>query len=76
MGPNLFGLLGRETGQAVGYDYSIANKERKLLWTKESLFTYLEKPRRVIPGTKMAFNGIKDPETRAHVVAYIEQMCK
>lgn len=76
IGPNLFGLIGRKTGEAVGYDYSPANKGRNLLWTRESLFTYLEKPRRTIPGTKMAFNGIKDAEARANVVAYIESMTK
>ena len=76
IGPNLHGLLGRKTGQAPGYNYTTANKERNLLWTPESLFIYLEKPRRVIPGTKMAFNGLKDAQARADVIYYIQSMCK
>lgn len=76
IGPNLHGLLGRKTGQAPGYNYTAANRERNLLWTPESLFTYLEKPRRVIPGTKMAFNGLRDVQQRADVVAYIQSKCK
>ena len=28
IGPNLYGLIGRKTGQAPGYDYTDANKKK------------------------------------------------
>ena len=41
-------------------------------WTPEELFVYLADPQATIPGTKMIFPGIKDPQKRADVIAYLE----
>ena len=42
-----------------------------IAWTPEKLFQYLENPRRVVPGTTMAFAGIGDPQRRADLIAYL-----
>ena len=44
-----------------------------MTWTEETLFTYLENPRGFMPGTKMAFAGLRDPQQRADVIAYLKQ---
>ena len=65
MGPNLFGLFGRKTGAVEGYLYTSANKDKGITWEEDTLFEYLENPKKYIPGTKMAFAGLKKPQERA-----------
>ena len=72
-GPNLFGMFGRKTGQAEGYSYSKANIEKNITWNEETLFEYLKAPKKYIPGTKMVFAGIKKPQERIAVIAYIKE---
>ena len=69
IGPSLHGIVGRTAGSIAGYTYSAANKNSGITWTPEKLFQYLENPQRVVPGTKMAFPGIPDPQKRADVIA-------
>nr|QNF22890.1 putative cytochrome c-2 [Lycosa tarantula] len=71
-GPNLHGVIGRKTGQAPGFAYTDANKKKGIVWTKETLFEYLDNPRKYIPGTKMVFAGLKKPQDRADLIAYLE----
>lgn len=72
IGPSLHEVVGRAAGTVAGYTYSAANKNSGITWTPEKLFQYLEKPQRVVPGTKMAFPGIPDPQKRADVIAYLQ----
>lgn len=76
VGPNLNGLIGRKTGQAAGFPYSDANITKGITWSKDTLFEYLENPKKYIPGTKMVFAGIKKPQERADLIAYLEQATK
>ncbi|XKL67111.1 hypothetical protein PGB90_010531 [Kerria lacca] len=76
VGPNLYGIIGRKTGQAPGYKYSDANVSKGIVWSKETLFEYLENPKKYIPGTKMVFAGIKSDKERANLIAYIIDQCK
>lgn len=72
-GPNLHGLIGRKTGQVPGFDYTEANIKKGVTWGKETLFEYLLDPKKYIPGTKMVFAGLKKPQERADLIAYIEK---
>ncbi len=72
IGPSLAGIIGRAAGTVEGYNYTEANANSGITWTKEKMFQYLENPMRVIPGTKMAFAGLKDAQDRADVIAYLE----
>lgn len=74
VGPSLHGLQGRTSGQIPGYAYSAANKVSGIVWTNEILFQYLESPQRVIPGTKMTYTGLKDPQQRANLIAYLDTL--
>ncbi|KAK7901787.1 hypothetical protein WMY93_018556 [Mugilogobius chulae] len=51
-GPNLWGLFGRKTGQAEGFSYTDANKDRGIIWSEETLMEYLENPRSTFLGPK------------------------
>ncbi|WP_234038251.1 cytochrome c family protein [Erythrobacter sp. YJ-T3-07] len=71
-GPSLHGVVGREAGSIADFNYSDANKSSGITWTPEELFVYLADPQATIPGTKMIFPGLKDPQKRADVIAYLE----
>ena len=71
VGPSLWGVVGRKSGSVPGYTYSKANKESGIVWTAAELNTYLEAPQKVVKGTKMAFAGLKKPEDRANVIAFL-----
>jgi len=73
VGPSLAGLFGRKAGTAEGYSYSDAMKNSGITWGDDTLFKYLEKPKDVVPGTKMAFPGLKEEQDRKDVIAYLKQ---
>ncbi len=72
VGPSLWGVVGRKASTIPNYTYSAANKKSGLGWDAPTLYKYLEAPQKVVPGTKMAFGGIKDPQKRADVIAYLK----
>jgi cytochrome c len=76
IGPSLHAVVGRKAGEIAGFSYSAANKESGITWTAEKLYQYLEKPARVVPGTKMAFAGLAKGQDRADVIAYLSTAAK
>ncbi|WP_310496695.1 cytochrome c family protein [Sandarakinorhabdus sp.] len=72
VGPSLHGVVGRTAGTVAGFKYSIANKSSGVTWAPDVLFTYLEAPQKFMPGTRMAFAGLKKPQDRADVIAYLK----
>lgn len=76
IGPNLHGLIGRKTGQAPGFSYTDANIKKGITWNEDTLFQYLENPKKYIPGTKMAFGGLKKPKDRNDLITYLAKATK
>ncbi len=73
VGPELNGLNGRKSGAAEGYSYSDANKKSGITWDEATFKEYIKDPRAKIPGTKMAFAGIKNEKETADLWAYLAQ---
>ena len=71
VGPSLYGVIGREAGSIDGFIYSEANADSGFTWTPEILFEYLKAPREYLPGTRMAYPGLKDAQDRADLIAYL-----
>ncbi|MEM1351099.1 MAG: cytochrome c family protein [Pseudomonadota bacterium] len=71
-GPYLYGVVGREKAAADGFGYSDALASMGGEWTPENLSAFLENPSAYAPGTSMSFAGLRKPEERADVIAYIE----
>jgi cytochrome c2 len=79
VGPPLNNIVGAKAGSQEGFKYSKAMTEKGeggLTWTEETLNTYLHKPKDVVPGTKMAFPGLKKDDDRANVIAYLKTFSK
>ncbi|KGO72129.1 Cytochrome c, class IA/ IB [Penicillium italicum] len=72
VGPNLHGLFGRKTGSSEGYAYTDANKQAGVEWNEDTLFSYLENPKKFIPGTKMAFGGLKKTKERNDLITWLK----
>jgi len=76
VGPPLNGAVGRPVASWPGYSYSPALEKLKgteKTWTEAALDKWLDNPRAVAPGTKMIFPGLKQPQQRADVIAYLKQ---
>ncbi|HTP82841.1 MAG TPA: cytochrome c family protein [Alphaproteobacteria bacterium] len=74
LGPTLFGVVGRKAGSVEGFRYSTANKDSGITWTPEVLDEYLKDPKAKVPGTIMAFAGLKNDTERQNVIAYLETL--
>lgn len=72
VGPNLFGVVGRKRA-ATAFAYSDAMKAKGGAWDAESINQFVTKPKDFVPGTKMAFPGLKKPQDRADVILYLQK---
>lgn len=74
VGPSLHAVVGRAAGSVPDYRYSKAMAASGVVWTDEALEAYLENPRTHVPGTKMSFAGVSDPQRRRDLVAYLKTL--
>jgi cytochrome c len=73
-GPHLNGILGRVIGSVEGFAYSQPMKDAGsggAVWDAASLDAFLADPKGTMPRNKMAFAGLRKPEDRAAVIAYL-----
>src|ERR1700753_4377116 len=73
VGPELNGLDGRKAGTVPDYNYSDANKNSGITWNEAQFKEYIKDPRAKVPGTKMAFAGIKNEKEVNDLWAYVAQ---
>ena len=71
VGPNLHGVFARRIGTKPDYAYSEAARSAGFAWDPAQLDRWLTDPRGFLPGTKMAFAGVKEPADRRDVIAYL-----
>lgn len=72
VGPSLAGIYGTKAGEIPGYAFSDALKQSGLTWDDATLDAWLQSPSKLVPGTKMVFFGMPDPEKRKQVIEYIK----
>jgi cytochrome c len=73
LGPPLNGLDGRAAGTISGFNYSEANKSSGITWNDASFAEYIKNPMQRMPGTRMAFAGIRDDKDIGNLWAYLKQ---
>jgi cytochrome c len=74
-GPYLKGVVGRKAASVEGYKYSddlLALGQAGIVWDEGNLDKYLENPKSMAPKGKMAFPGLKKPNERADVIAFLK----
>ncbi|MEL6584105.1 MAG: cytochrome c family protein [Pseudomonadota bacterium] len=71
VGPYLWGVVGRDIGAIDGFRYSDAMAGFGNAWTPENLNQFLIAPSEYMPGTAMAYRGLRDVEDRANLIAYM-----
>ncbi|NJO56197.1 MAG: cytochrome c family protein [Rhodospirillales bacterium] len=75
VGPNLWAIVGAPHAHIDGFNYSSAIADLKdKPWSYEELDAFLEAPKKYAPGTKMTFAGLRKPEDRAAVIAYLRTL--
>jgi cytochrome c len=73
VGPVLNGIEGRKSGTIGDYNYSEANKKAEITWSADTFKDYIQNPMAKVPGTKMAFAGIKNEKEIGDLWAYLKQ---
>jgi cytochrome c len=76
-GPHLYGVVGRPEGSVPDFAYSdgmLAHNAAGDIWTYENINTFITKPSDYVPGTKMNFAGVRTPEERADILAYLQTL--
>jgi cytochrome c2 len=75
LGPSLAGVYGTKAGHlGAEFQYSQQMLDSGMAWNEANLDRYLADPRGTIPGTKMAFAGVKDASKRAEIIAYLKTL--
>jgi len=74
VGPNLWGILGEDVAHLADFPYSRAMANYEGVWTYENMYNYLENPQGYLPGTNMAFAGLKQQRQRLNILAYMREM--
>ena len=73
-GPDLMGVVGRKPGTEAGFSYSPAMQAfggKTPIWDYDHLYEFLKNPQAYVSGTKMTFVGLKKPEDRINIIAFL-----
>ncbi len=74
VGPNLWNIVNRPVAATEGFRFSEALTGRGGEWTYEELNGFLAKPREWVPGTAMSYAGMRSPDDRANMVAWLRSL--
>jgi cytochrome c len=73
-GPNLWGVEGRAPASHAGFAYSDGMKgfaAKQPVWDYEHIYEFVKNPQAYVSGTKMTFVGLKQPQDRINVIAFL-----
>ncbi len=72
VGPNLYGVVGGPMAHVASFEYSASLAGFGKNWGYDELNHFLYKPKAYIAGTKMNYAGLKKPEDRAAMIAWMK----
>jgi cytochrome c len=76
VGPSLHGIFERKAGELADFRYSPALKRSGITWSAQTLEAYLTDPQALVPGNRMPYAGMADPQGRADLIAYLAKVSK
>jgi len=72
-GPSLAGVFGRRAGSLADFNYSETMQNSKIIWTADSLDTYLASPLTMMgSGIDMVAHGVRDEDARADLIEFLK----
>ncbi len=71
LGPSLYGVFGRKAGEAADFRYSPALKRSGIIWTADTIDSYIADPQKMVPANRMPYAGMPDAGDRADLLAYL-----
>lgn len=75
VGPNLYNVVNAQKQNHAGFSYSgVLNANGENVWTYAALNSFLWKPKKYAPGTKMTYAGLKKQEDRAAIIAWLRTL--
>merc|ERR1712131_280128 len=69
-GPALYGFVGKPAGTNAAFGYSDAIKESGIVWDEATLDAWLTNPKKLVPGTKMVFAGLKKKAEKKNLISF------
>jgi cytochrome c len=71
VGPDLYGIVGRQVASDSGFNYSSQLKAKGGAWSFDELNKWIQNPRADVPGTLMTFGGVPNDKQRANIIDYL-----
>lgn len=75
-GPSLYGIVGSRPAGFGDFGYSTSMRAFAAegnVWNEETLDRFIQRPKRLVPGTSMPFSGVRSPQDRKNLIAFLEQ---
>jgi cytochrome c2 len=79
VGPNLHGILGKPAATVPGFAYSgkfLAARENGLIWTPETIESFIADPENYLPGNRMRYDPVADPVRRQRIMNYLRRVTR
>jgi cytochrome c len=73
VGPSLHGIFTRKAGELADFRYSSAMKRSGIVWTPETLNTFISDPQAMVPANRMPYAGMASAGDRADLIAYLSK---
>jgi len=77
VGPNLWGIVGRNAASIEGFRYSANLRELAgggLVWNEDRLRAYIANPKAVVPTGTMSYPGLRNEEQLNNLIAYLNTL--
>ena len=78
VGPHIWDVVNRPIASVSDFSYSAAMKEfsqgGSVNWDYDHLYHFIKAPKQYVPGTAMGYAGLKDPQGRADLIAYLRTL--
>ena len=76
VGPSLAGVIGRKAATLDDYRYSPALKRSNIVWSPQTLETFIADPQKAVPANRMPYAGLTNAGERGDLIAYLQKMSK